>query len=83
MQRKNPSPYLSLTEDGEHISPSPAAVAWATRISQEDFFDVYKLAMKIDQVAHEARTNERRRIFAMSFTELMSEFWSGRKLRRG
>ena len=63
-------------------SPSPAAVAWATRITEAEFFDVYQLALRIDEVAQEARRNERNRIFSMSAKELFAEFWSGRQLRR-
>lgn len=59
---------------------SPAALAFATRITQSQFEDVYCFAYLIDQVAREARENERKRIFSMSFSELFREFWKGRRL---
>lgn len=75
--KSNPFPSQPLTE-----GPSPAAVAWATRITPEVFSDVYLLASEIDKVAEEARRNERARIFHMSFSEIVLEFWKGRKLER-
>jgi hypothetical protein len=59
--------------------PSPAGVAWATRLTEEQFRNVYTLAHLVDQVAEEARENERKRIFGMSFFDLCHEFWKGRK----
>ena len=60
--------------------PSPAAVAWATRLREETFRDIYALAVEADKIAEEARNNERRRIFNMGFLELAREFWKGKKL---
>ena len=62
--------------------PSPAAVAWATRLSEEDFLNVYQLAAKIDEVAEEARMNERKRIFSMGFIELLTEVFRVKKIHK-
>lgn len=69
-----------VTENPLHCEVSPAALAFASRVTQEQFEDVYFFASMIDKVAEGARTNERARIFRMSFTELFREFWKGRKL---
>jgi hypothetical protein len=71
---------LRSNEEAHHLSPSPAAVAFATRITEEQFRDVYVFAAMIDEIAEEARTNERKRIFKMGFMEMWREFWKGRKL---
>lgn len=62
-------------------NPSPAAVAAATRITEEEFKDVYRLALILDSIAEEARKNERERILGMNFWEMCREFWKGRKLK--
>jgi hypothetical protein len=65
---------------------SPAALALSTRITIEDFRDVYKFASMIDTAFKEALKqaveDERQRIFRMSFIELWCEFWKGRQLRK-
>jgi hypothetical protein len=45
----------------------------------DDFKDVYFLATLVDDVAQEARDNERKRIFSMGFFELCREFWKGKQ----
>lgn len=62
--------------------PTPAAMAAATRITDEIYHDVTALAYFLDGIADEARINERRRIFNMSFTEIMSEAWKARAIRK-
>ena len=57
-------------------------MAFATRITEEQFRDITEFALLIDGVAQEARENERARIFRMGFTELVGEFWKGRRLQR-
>lgn len=70
-----------IEQDGDaKIRPSAAAMAFVARLTEEDWKDVYQLACKIDDVAEEARVNERRRIFSMGFMEIMREFWKGQKL---
>lgn len=64
----------------EELSPSPAAVAAATRLTEQQFYDVYACAQFIDDIAKEARANERKRILGMGFWALCKEFWKGRKL---
>ena len=61
--------------------PTPAALAVATRITEEEFHDVYGFALLLDQVADQARETERERILGMGFWELTREFWRGRKVR--
>jgi hypothetical protein len=68
------------------MSVSPAALAFATRLTIEDFLDVYKFASIIDTAFEKALSQaveeERQRIFRMGFLELWREFWKGRKLRK-
>jgi hypothetical protein len=63
-----------------NIRPSAAALAFVSRLTEADWKDVYSLACKIDDVAEEARTNERNRILTMGFGGIMREFWKGKKL---
>jgi hypothetical protein len=76
----NPPQSIRPTIRPSH-EPSPAALAWATRLTEIQFRDVYLLASMVDEVAEEARVNERRRIFNMGFFELCREFWRGEKIR--
>lgn len=70
-------------KEADHVlAPTPAAMAFATRVTQEQFEDVTLFASMIDGVAQEARVNERARIFKMGFLELMREFWKGRQIHR-
>lgn len=69
-----------MTNRQTSVAVSPAAMAWATRLTEDTFRDVYALAVEADKIAEEARTNERKRIFEMGFLELCREFWKGRKL---
>jgi hypothetical protein len=69
-----------VAENPLRVEVSPAALAFANRVTQEQFEDVYFFAHLVDQIAEEARTNERKRIFSMSFREIFAEFWKGRKL---
>lgn len=62
--------------------PTPATMAAATRITDEIYHDVTALAFFLDGIADEARTNERRRIFNMSFSEIMNEAWKARAIRK-
>lgn len=75
----------SSTEDDNPV-PSIAALALATRITPEQYKDIYQFAMEIDlafqRALGEAVEEERQRIFRMPFTEVMREFWRGRKLRK-
>lgn len=68
------------------LRPSMAALAFATRITVEDFNDVYRMAVVIDDAFAEgfarARMEERQRIFKMSPLELIREFWKGKRLYR-
>lgn len=64
------------------MKPSPAALAAATRLTEEIYHDVYKLANFLDAIAEEARENERRRILSMTFMDIFREFWQRRKLQR-
>jgi hypothetical protein len=70
----------------ERIKPSAAALAFATRITRQEFDDVYIFAARIDEAFEEAlkraREEERQRIFRLGFVALWREFWAGRKLRR-
>lgn len=70
-----------FTGDGK-LSPSPAAMAFATRVTEEQFQDVTLFASMIDVVAEEARRNERARIFSMSLLDLLREFRLGKRLKR-
>lgn len=63
-------------------NPSPAAVAAASRITEEEFRDVYRFARILDSIAQEARDNERARILKMGFWELCREFWKGKKIAK-
>ena len=60
--------------------PSPAAVAAASRITEEEFKDIDRLSRILDSIAEEARKNERERILGMGFWTLCLEFWKGRRL---
>ena len=61
---------------------SPAALAFATRITEDVYKDVYGFARLLDAVLDETRANERHRIFNMGFFELCREFWRDRKITR-
>ena len=78
--RQSPPTSQLIIEGWSVAGPSPAAVAWATRLKEETFRDIYALAVEADKIAEEARNNERRRIFNMGFLELAREFWKGKKL---
>jgi hypothetical protein len=62
--------------------PTPAALAVATKITEEEFRDVYGFALLLDAIAEQARETERERVLSMGFWELFREFWKGRKLHR-
>lgn len=68
--------------DTKDLKPSPAALAAATRLTEEIFLDVNALACFLDGIAQEARENERKRIFAMSAREIFAAFWNNKKLYR-
>jgi hypothetical protein len=61
------------------------ALAFATRVTESDFRDVYRMARLVDEAFHAAiertRKEERERIFRMGFMDLMREFWRGRKVK--
>jgi hypothetical protein len=61
---------------------SPAAMAAATRLTEEQFRDVYQLASFLDNIAEEARASERTKIFNMNAVDLIRLFWEGKKLYR-
>jgi len=66
--------------------PSQAALAFANRLTEEQFRNIYTFANLIDAAFENALAiaveEERQRILGMGFGELMREFWRGRKLRR-
>lgn len=70
----------SLLREWSSTKPSPAAVASATRITEEEFKDVWRLACILDSIAEEARRNERERILNMGFWQVCRLFWKGRTL---
>lgn len=80
--------HRQLHEDFQETTlvPSPAALAFATRITSEQFQDVYVFAVEIDRAFSAAlertRMEERRRIFNMGAWELIQEFWRSKKLYR-
>lgn len=77
MERKE-----SVFVETKDLKPSPAAVAAATRMTEEIFRDITRLAWYLDAIAEEARMNERKRIFSMGPRELTMLFWNSRKLHR-
>lgn len=76
--RAGETPYTP-TED---LHPSPAALAAATRITEDMFKDVYRLALFLDDIAEEAREHERQRILSMSFADCFRLLWTRRQIRR-
>ena len=64
------------------LRPSPAGLAAATRLTEDIFIDTYRCACFLDDIAEEARTNERKRIFNLGILELTKLFWESRKLYR-
>jgi hypothetical protein len=69
-----------MNDEQRKLRPTPAGLAFASRVTEKQFKDLYTFACLVDDVAEEARVNERKRIFTMSFTELCKEFWKGRTL---
>lgn len=80
-----PPSQKKLNQRQYQFRPSAPAMAFANRVKQEEFEDVYVFACLIDtafsNALEEAREEERARIFRMGFLETLREFWSGRKLR--
>ena len=74
-----PRERFTATKD---LRPSPAAMAAATRITLEQFQDVEQFASILDDIAEEARRNERARIFKMGFIEMWREIWRTKKIRK-
>ena len=69
----------------ERQGPSPAALRFATRLTEQQFRDVYGFANLIDMAfeaaIEEAKEEERQRLFSLGFWAICREYWRGRTFK--